>query len=74
VTTDPQLSDTPTFTELDYIACILYQQNVRMRGHKAGPRWWRLRDDLRRHWRRLAQETFQEWAQMERETLERRHG
>lgn len=62
----------PTFTEMDYIACLLYQLDVRKRGHEAGPRWWCLREDLRQKFRVEARTAYSEWAQYEQATLEQR--
>lgn len=64
----------PTFTELDYIANQLYQEDSRKRGAAAGARWWCLRNDLRKKWRAEARRQFLEWSQAEQFTLERQRG
>lgn len=64
----------PTFTELDFIADLLYQRHAReVQKYATGVRWWCHRpdgDNGREHWRQQATEAFQEWGKFERETKE----
>lgn len=63
-------NDEPTFTELDYIADILYQAHARKEGYAAGVRWWCHRTDGRKEWREEARKAYTLWAAGERVTLE----
>jgi hypothetical protein len=69
--------DEPTFTELDFIADLLYQRHAReVQKYATGVRWWCHRpdgDNGRGHWRREAAEAFLEWAKSERETKEKQY-
>lgn len=58
----------PTFSELDYIASLLHQQDSRKQGYAAGARWWCLRTELREAWREKAKAVVAEWAHAERIT------
>lgn len=63
-------NDDPTFTELDYIANLLYQAHSRKEGYAAGVRWWCHRADGREEFREQARKAYTQWAAEERIILE----
>lgn len=66
-------ADLAAFTELDYIADLLYQRHAQhVQGYAAGVRWWCHRpdgNDGQEHWRQVARASYEEWAAGERKTL-----
>jgi len=70
VITKEQIGE-PTFTELDFIADLLYQNHARtVLRYPTGVRWWCHRpdgDSGREHWREVARRAFEQWAQSEQE-------
>lgn len=52
----------PTFTEIDYIANLLYQTHARNEGYVTGVRWWCHCDEGRVEWRQEARDAYRRWA------------
>jgi len=62
----------PTFTEWDFIADMLYQQDAIDEGYAAGVRWWCLRWEERQKWRYKALKRIREWRAVEKGCQDRR--
>lgn len=63
----------PTFTEIDYIAAVLYDADCHAQGYSASTRWWCTREDLRQKWREKAQQLYQQWSTAEKQMWDRRN-
>ncbi len=59
----------PTFTELDFIAQLLYDAACIKQGYAASTRWWCTDAAIRFEWYERARYEYQQWAQAEQSQL-----